>query len=111
MSPLPRLLWTACGRPELRKKLEPSCLPTTLAAVSRVALGPEREDRRQRKSGLKPARSDTIALPDLSRQRRSRRVKSCHESPPEQPAASDNIRYVSAAEALAECRRVSGYMT
>ena len=62
MSPLPRLLWTACGRPELRKKLEPSCLPTTLAAVSRVALGPELEDRRQRKSGLKPARSDTMLV-------------------------------------------------
>ena len=30
---LPRPLWTACGRSELRKKLEPSCLPTTLAAV------------------------------------------------------------------------------
>ena len=27
-----------------------------------MALGPEREDRRQRKSGLKPARSDTIAI-------------------------------------------------
>ena len=56
---LPRPLWTACGRSELRKKLEPSCLTTTLAAVSRVALGTEREARRQRKSGLKPARSDT----------------------------------------------------
>jgi len=30
---LPRLLWTAYGRFELRKKLEPSCLTTTVAAV------------------------------------------------------------------------------
>ena len=59
---LPRPLWTARGRSELRKKLEPSCLPSTLTAVPWVALGPEREDRRQRKSGLKPARSDTIAI-------------------------------------------------
>ena len=33
-------------------------------------------------------------LPDLSRQRRSRRVKSCRESPPEQPEASDSAIYV-----------------
>ena len=36
----------------------------------------------------------TDFLPDLSRQRRSRRVRICREPPPEQPKASDSAIYV-----------------
>ena len=136
-----RLLWTACGRFELRKKLHRPACPQPWTQFrgwrwarsgkpadikKRAEAHPQRHHSNLRINLIPPPpgsifvchckhffakrwaflwylRSPLLiriknnspdCLLDLSRQRRSRRVKSCREPPPEQPAASDSAIYV-----------------